>query len=1454
FSTINNVPALDLDADDSSGAVGSDFTANFVEGGGAVLIADGDAVLADVDSANLASLTVTISNLLDGSAETLTADTTGTLITANYSGGVLTLSGSDTIANYEQVLRTVRYDNASANPDSTDRIVEFVANDGFADSNTATATISITTSNDAPTLDLDADNSSGAVGSDFTANFVEGGGAVLIADGDAALADVDSANLASLTVTITNLLDGTAEVLTADTTGTAITASYSGGVLTLSGSDTIANYQQVLRTVRYDNASASPDSTDRLVEFVANDGLLDSSTAIATVSISANNDAPTLDLDSDDSSGASGFDFTANFVEGGGSVLIADSDAALADVDSANLASLTVTITNLLDGAAESLTAATTGTAITASYSSGVLTLSGSDTVANYQLVLRTVRYDNASANPDATARLVEFVANDGLLDSNTAIATVSITTSNDAPNLDLDADDSSGAAGSDFTANFVEGGGAVLIADGDAVLADVDSANLASLTVTITNLLDGAAESLTVDTTGTSITASFSSGVLTLSGSDTIANYQQVLRTVRYDNASANPDSTDRLVEFVANDGLLDSSTAIATVSISASNDAPTLDLDSDDSSGASGFDFTANFLEGGGAILIADGDAVLVDVDSANLTSLAVTISNPLDGAAEVLTADTTGTGITASYSSGVLTLSGSDTVSNYEQVLGTVRYDNASSNPDLSDRLIEFLANDGVADSNTATATISITTSNDAPTLDLDADDSSGASGFDFTANFVEGGGSVLIADSDAALADVDSANLGSLTVTITNLLDGAAETLTADTTGTAITASYSGAVLTLSGSDTVANYRQVLRTVRYDNASPNPDSTSRTIEFVANDGFIDSSTATSTVAITSSNDPPTIDLDADDSGGATGADYSASFVEGGGAVLIVDGTDAVLSDSDDTQLMSLTVTVTNLRDGASESLSADTAGTAISASYSGGTLTLSGVDSVANYQQVLRTVRYDNLDANPNTSTRRIEFVANDGIKDSQVAVARVTLSATNNAPIIRTSGSIRGLEDTATSIDGIRIQDPDVGLGTLAVRFAVGVGTLTVDTSVAGGIGALNVLGNGTSVVIVVATPLQLNETLNASDGLTYLGPSNFYGADTLLISATDLVATTNESVSIEIEGVNDPPVAVADFFSTVGSDPLQITVSDLVQNDIDVDGDVLSITAVSDPSAGTLSVAADGSLVFEASETFSGLVTFSYAVDDGSGSGTHATVQIDVAPGPRITDIDSPTFDDQDPDPNPPSEEPATENPPVTDSDPVSPQPQNAFTSAGNDSVRLARLLASDTDPFDGVEIEQLGSGSYSYDAGVQFDLASPGIGSAFTSRLNSQLLESPVDRNIYQPVDSNVLWEEFTQLREQMGQAVVSPFLFAGSVAGLSGALSLGYVLWTVRSGLLLTSLLAQMPAWRMVDPLLVLSYLDELDENGEDDSLENLVEDNDKDEQDDAADDSTPARSEPS
>ena len=98
------------------------------------------------------------------------------------------------------------------------------------------------------------------------------------------------------------------------------------------------------------------------------------------------------------------------------------------------------------------------------------------------------------------------------------------------------------------------------------------------------------------------------------------------------------------------------------------------------------------------------------------------------------------------------------------------------------------------------------------------------------------------------------------LTSATVAITNLLDAGAETLAANTGGTSITALYVAPTLTLTGPDTVANFQQVLRTVTYDNSSQNPNTTARSLDWVAVDPFGPGNPATSTVNIVPSDDPP------------------------------------------------------------------------------------------------------------------------------------------------------------------------------------------------------------------------------------------------------------------------------------------------------------------------------------------------------------------------------------------------------------------------------------------------------------------------------------------------------------------------------------------------------------------------------------------------------------------
>ena len=86
--------------------------------------------LTDTNGTLLDSATVQISNPLDGSAETLSATTAGTHITQSYASGTLTLSGQDTLADYQQVLRTVMYLDTSLSANATTRTITFTASDG----------------------------------------------------------------------------------------------------------------------------------------------------------------------------------------------------------------------------------------------------------------------------------------------------------------------------------------------------------------------------------------------------------------------------------------------------------------------------------------------------------------------------------------------------------------------------------------------------------------------------------------------------------------------------------------------------------------------------------------------------------------------------------------------------------------------------------------------------------------------------------------------------------------------------------------------------------------------------------------------------------------------------------------------------------------------------------------------------------------------------------------------------------------------------------------------------------------------------------------------------------------------------------------------------------------------------------------------------------------------------
>jgi len=193
-------------------------------------------------SPSLASATVSIVSGFQ-TGDVLAAATAGTNINASYnaSTGVLALSGTDTLANYESVLQSVTFNsvsNGQYNGADPTRTIAWMVSDGTRTSAAANSTVAIADA--APTVSALA-----------TATFEVGVSTPVTLDATLTVSDIDNTTLAGATVSI-GFGFSTGDILGVTTTGTAITvASNTGGVLTLTGTDTLADYQAVLRSVTF---------------------------------------------------------------------------------------------------------------------------------------------------------------------------------------------------------------------------------------------------------------------------------------------------------------------------------------------------------------------------------------------------------------------------------------------------------------------------------------------------------------------------------------------------------------------------------------------------------------------------------------------------------------------------------------------------------------------------------------------------------------------------------------------------------------------------------------------------------------------------------------------------------------------------------------------------------------------------------------------------------------------------------------------------------------------------------------------------------------------------------------------------------------------------------------------------------------------------------------------------
>jgi VCBS repeat-containing protein len=429
----------------------------------------------------------------------------------------VTITG--TLAEVNLALANVRY-LGDSNFTGSDTLTMLSSDGALSDSDDVLITVSAVA--DAPQLDLDGS----AAGTGFVTTFTEGGPAVALADSDLVLTDVDSPNLVGATFTLINAQAGDTLVVTGTLPG-GITADLVGNQLILSGTASVADYAAALALVAFDNPGGAPDPQDRLVEVTVNDGASTAS-AFTLVHLTVLNDAPVAQDGS--ASGVEDTDIAGTLVA--------------TDVDTPS-ASLTYSLV--------------------AQAAHGTVTV---DPDGSYSYTPN----DDFNGTDSFT-----FQASDGALDSNIATVTLTIAAVNDAPSLTLDLDGAHRAGAGNYFTEFTEGGPPVPIADTDTVITDPDDSNIESASIAFFALLPGDTLSISGSLPG-GIASSYdpSTGILSLTGSASRADYQTALHQVVYSSTSEKPDQGSRLLSVTVNDGDANSSPAFAIIAVTAVNDAP--------------------------------------------------------------------------------------------------------------------------------------------------------------------------------------------------------------------------------------------------------------------------------------------------------------------------------------------------------------------------------------------------------------------------------------------------------------------------------------------------------------------------------------------------------------------------------------------------------------------------------------------------------------------------------------------------------------------------------------------------------------------------------------------------------------------------------------------------------------------------------------------------------------
>jgi YVTN family beta-propeller protein/VCBS repeat-containing protein len=153
-------------------------------------------------------------------------------------------------------------------------------------------------------------------------------------------------------------------------------------------------------------------------------------------------------------------------------------------------------------------------------------------------------------------------------------------------------------------------------------------------------------------------------------------------------------------------------------------------------------------------------------------------------------------------------------------------------------------------------------------------------------------------------------------------------------------------------------------------------------------------------------------------------------------------------------------------------------------------------------------------------------------------------------------------------------------------------------------------------------VISNTTPAQGTLTMSSTGQFTYVPKANFVGTDSFNYTISDgKGGTDTATVTITVTAVNKPPDAINDAYTVAEDSVLTVTsTNSVLKNDVDPNGDPLTVTSKTAPAHGTLTMNSIGQFTYTPNANFNGTDSFNYTVSDGKGGTDTATVTITVTP------------------------------------------------------------------------------------------------------------------------------------------------------------------------------------------------------------------------------------------